>query len=45
LPDDIIEHGAQNLLRRDFGLDANGIADKMRQLYAMRHRQDALHFK
>jgi 1-deoxy-D-xylulose-5-phosphate synthase len=45
LPDDIIEHGAQNLLRRDFGLDAAGIADKMRQLYAMRHRQDATSFK
>ena len=45
LPDAIIEHGAQNLLRRDFGLDAAGIADKMRQLYAMRHRQDALNFK
>jgi 1-deoxy-D-xylulose-5-phosphate synthase len=45
LPDDIIEHGAQHLLRRDFGLDAHGIADKMRQLYAMRHRQDALHFQ
>ncbi len=44
LPDDIIEHGAQNLLRRDFGLDAAGIADKMRQLYAMRHRQDATNF-
>ena len=44
LPDDIIEHGAQNLLRRDYGLDAAGIADKIRQLYAMRHRQDATTF-
>ncbi len=45
LPDDIIEHGAQNLLCRDFGLDAAGIADKIRQLYAMRHRQDATSFQ
>lgn len=45
LPDDIIEHGAQNLLRRDYGLDAAGIADKIRQLYAMRHRQDATNLK
>ncbi len=45
LPDDIIEHGAQNLLRRDYGLDTAGIADKIRQLYATRHRQDATNFK
>lgn len=45
LPDDIIEHGAQKLLRRDYGLDEAGIADKIRQLYAMRHSQDATKFK
>ncbi len=45
LPDDIIEHGAQKPLRRDHGLDEAGIADKIRQLYAMRHSQDATQFK
>jgi len=40
LPDAIIEHGAQKLLRRDFGLDEAGIADKIRQLQAMRQQQD-----
>ncbi len=38
LPDDIIEHRAQNLLRRDFGLDEAGITDKIRELYALRQR-------
>ena len=42
LPDDIIEHGAQNLLRRDFGLDEEGIAEKIRELHAMRQPQDDL---
>jgi 1-deoxy-D-xylulose-5-phosphate synthase len=40
LPDAIIEHGAQKLLRRDFGLDEAGIADKIRQLYARRQQQE-----
>jgi 1-deoxy-D-xylulose-5-phosphate synthase len=39
LPDEIIEHGAQKLLRRDFGLDEAGIADKIRQLHALRQHQ------
>jgi 1-deoxy-D-xylulose-5-phosphate synthase len=39
LPDAIIEHGAQKLLRRDFGLDEAGIAAKVRQLYARRQRE------
>lgn len=38
LPDEIIEHGAQQLLRRDFGLDADGILEKIRQLYAMQQQ-------
>jgi len=38
LPDDVIEHGAQGVLRRDYGLDEAGIADKIRQLYALRQR-------
>lgn len=42
LPDAIIEHGAQKLLRRDFGLDETGIAAKMRELYARRQRQESV---
>jgi deoxyxylulose-5-phosphate synthase len=38
LPDDVIEHGAQGVLRRDYGLDEAGIADKIRQLHALRQR-------
>jgi 1-deoxy-D-xylulose-5-phosphate synthase len=41
LPDDIIEHGAQKLLRRDYGLDEAGITAKIRELYA-RRRQRAM---
>jgi 1-deoxy-D-xylulose-5-phosphate synthase len=40
LPDAIIEHGAQKLLRRDFGLDETGIAAKIRQLYARRQQRE-----
>jgi 1-deoxy-D-xylulose-5-phosphate synthase len=40
LPDAIIEHGAQQLLRRDFGLDESGIADQIRALVAQRGRQE-----
>jgi 1-deoxy-D-xylulose-5-phosphate synthase len=40
LPDAIIEHGAQKLLRRDFGLDEAGIAAKIRILYARRQPQE-----
>ena len=39
LPDDIIEHGAQKLLRRDFGLDEAGIAAQIRTLYGRRQQQ------
>jgi 1-deoxy-D-xylulose-5-phosphate synthase len=40
LPDAIIEHGTQKLLRRDFGLDEAGIAAKIRELYARRPPQE-----
>jgi 1-deoxy-D-xylulose-5-phosphate synthase len=40
LPDAIIEHGAQKLLRRDFGLDEAGIAAKIRELHARRQQQE-----
>jgi len=40
LPDAIIEHGAQKLLRRDFGLDEAGIAAKIRALHARRQQQE-----
>jgi 1-deoxy-D-xylulose-5-phosphate synthase len=40
LPDEIIEHGAQQLLRRDFGLDADGILEKIRQLSVMQQQRD-----
>jgi 1-deoxy-D-xylulose-5-phosphate synthase len=40
LPDAMIEHGAQKLLRRDFGLDEVGIAAKIRQLHARQQQQE-----
>jgi 1-deoxy-D-xylulose-5-phosphate synthase len=40
LPDVIIAHGAQELLRQDFGLNEAGIAARIRQLYARRQRQE-----
>jgi 1-deoxy-D-xylulose-5-phosphate synthase len=42
LPDVIIEHGAQNLLRRDFGLDEAGITEQIRALVELRARQEAV---
>ena len=42
LPDAIIEHGAQKLLRQDFGLDEQGIAAKIRECYARRHHREAV---
>jgi 1-deoxy-D-xylulose-5-phosphate synthase len=42
LPDAIIEHGAQKLLRRDFGLDEAGIAAKIRELYSRRQQQEVV---
>jgi 1-deoxy-D-xylulose-5-phosphate synthase len=39
LPDDIIEHGAQKLLRRDYGLDEAGITAKIWELYARRRQR------
>jgi 1-deoxy-D-xylulose-5-phosphate synthase len=40
LPDAIIEHGAQKLLRRDYGMDEAGIAAQIRQLYAQRRQRE-----
>jgi 1-deoxy-D-xylulose-5-phosphate synthase len=42
LPDAIIEHGAQKLLRRDYGMDEAGIAAKIRELYARRRQREAV---
>jgi 1-deoxy-D-xylulose-5-phosphate synthase len=42
LPDAVIEHGAQQLLRRDFGLDESGIADQIRALVEQRGRQETV---
>jgi 1-deoxy-D-xylulose-5-phosphate synthase len=42
LPDAIIEHGAQKLLRRDFGLDEAGITAKIRELYARRQQREVV---
>jgi 1-deoxy-D-xylulose-5-phosphate synthase len=42
LPDDIIEHGAQKLLRRDFGLDEAGIAAQIRTLYGRRQQREVV---
>ena len=39
LLDAIIEHGAQKLLRRDFGLDEAGIAAQIRTLYGRRQQR------
>jgi 1-deoxy-D-xylulose-5-phosphate synthase len=42
LPDAIIEHGAQKLLRRDFGLDEAGIAAQIRTLYSRRQQREVV---
>jgi len=42
LPDAVIEHGAQQLLRREFGLDEAGIADQIRALVEQRGRQETV---
>jgi 1-deoxy-D-xylulose-5-phosphate synthase len=42
LPDAIIEHGAQKLLRRDFGLDEAGIAAQIRKLYGRRQQREVV---
>ena len=42
LPDAIIEHGAQKLLRRDFGLDEAGIAAKIREIYSRRQQREVV---
>jgi 1-deoxy-D-xylulose-5-phosphate synthase len=42
LPDAIIEHGAQKLLRRDFGLDEAGIAAQIRKLYSRRQQREVV---
>lgn len=42
LPDAIIEHGAQKLLRQDYGLDEAGIAAKIRACYARRHQRETV---
>ena len=42
LPDAIIEHGAQKLLRRDFGMDEAGIAAKTRELYSRRQQPEVV---
>ncbi len=34
IPDQFIEHGAVSVLRKNYGLDANGIADAARQMMA-----------
>jgi 1-deoxy-D-xylulose-5-phosphate synthase len=41
LPNTIIEHGAQQLLRRDYGLDEAGIAAQIRTCYARRQQREA----
>jgi 1-deoxy-D-xylulose-5-phosphate synthase len=41
LPNTIIEHGAQQLLRRDYGLDEAGIVAQIRACYARRQQREA----
>jgi deoxyxylulose-5-phosphate synthase len=43
IPDQFIEHGAVSVLRKKYGLDADGIAAKVRQMVTDNAQVDATH--
>lgn len=41
IPDEFVEHGTQEVLRNKYGLDADGLAQRMRRMLEMRYRTPA----